>query len=355
MTLIPALAAGAPELLFEPAAMAPATIVLTATVGAEVPIAFDWGVLETAPRCRGARCELRLDSPTCERVKLEISTLEGAPISLEGVVCAGDAPEAKLELAATEAGIDFLASAKPASSPLGSLRLYVDGRLLAEPQGALPRDGACHAVDVVAIDELGGVGLDRRSVCTGNGPRVWVGSSQPSPVDGAGRELCVEALDPLGRKLVSFSEGCRPGALVRGLLREVIAVGAERGPTSFGSLVTIPAEGAFVLEVDAKAEGLIIRILGGRAPFGVEATLDAVPIEGSLAGRTFTVPGELAGALVVDVRDANGRVVSYTSIRGVALAASADSSSGCSATGRSTLWTLLLLMSWLRARSGGSR
>ncbi|MBI4821187.1 MAG: hypothetical protein HY791_33315 [Deltaproteobacteria bacterium] len=326
----------------------PAERVLTASVAGSTAIAFDWGSLEAHPRCRGATCRVGFETPGCRRVEVAVTDLFGEQLLATTQVCVGEAPQASVELqvgaGATTVRLD--------SASENWARLWLD-RAEVTPRGFLvPNDGACHAVDSVVIGPSGGVGMDRRTLCSPDAPLVWVGSAEAAPPSGGQRRLCLEAADPLGRELTTSESGCFTSSPVVGVTRTVVTASAG-GLTSFASLITIPAEGIFELKVfelevpepRLHSRAVELGVFGGTPPFAALAVDDAGrELEVTTQGRTLRVTG-VEGAVEVSVTDAKRRKVRarITPPGQPSFASAQSDSAGCSAAPGPTMSTLMIL------------
>jgi MYXO-CTERM domain-containing protein len=191
--------------------VAPATVALTASVSSDNPVlSYRWSGLDVAPRCRRMACSLPVNIASCRMVSVEVTALDGSiatdrkPVCVDGA--GGHPPVAELTISdpGGTAPLSIATSSRAGSDQIRRSALFVDDSTVTAPSGgSIPRDGGCHAVDLVVVDAAGRIGIDQENVCTSNqAPALWLGAHpSPVPIQPAHPVICAEAEDPLGRSL----------------------------------------------------------------------------------------------------------------------------------------------------------
>lgn len=271
---------------------APTLATVTASVsGDDPPLEIAWSGLDRWPPCTGTRCEIDLALAGCRRVAVSVTGLSGAVVQDDLQVCAGEGrpPQARLALAAGDAELEVRADWSPGDAPVRSAALWVDGEPVPDGEAVLTAEPvACHAVDLVVVDEAGQVGIDSRQLCLGEaGPQVEL------QVDPAGfvpaeesHAVCVTPRHALGLPLEVLDgspAGCgEAGPPPRAFTRRIVRVVDERGAEAVGSaLVGVrPAEAPYTYPWAVASGGAfragtdrVLESVGGVPPvtFEVEA------------------------------------------------------------------------------------
>lgn len=186
----------------EAAGEAPLTAVVTASAASDDAIvSYEWGLLPTENRCRQKSCEIDIPIASCRRVGAEVTTVLGETASDANQLCArgpnGSPPRVEIDVT----NLVATARATRGSSRVVITRMWVDDRPPVDGGEPLTiaDDGACHAVDALAVDDEGRVGFERRTVCTGpDAPRAWIGFDSLCPPLGGTQTICNEIDHPLG-------------------------------------------------------------------------------------------------------------------------------------------------------------
>ncbi|MCK6552710.1 hypothetical protein L6R52_43205 [Myxococcota bacterium] len=391
------LAEGAQIGVWPEAARAPATLVLTASVSTgDAVVAYDWGLLPAAPRCRSAACPLSMPVAACERVDVRATTELGEALTATVAACARDAlgapPRAELVISESDGGFLVEPSWALGDAPVAITRLWIDDGEVLEPArpAGFAVDGGCHAVDLLVVDVDGRFGLDRRRVCGhADAPRAWLGADgAPYAPITDGLAVCLEVDHPLGLAVEVVSgavtnEGCAPRvAAPPGLERRVAIVRDAAGATSFASLfvagiapdapptlffASLPA---FASGIAGRPMELSIALVGGQGPFVVEAVVtDAAggaptPISarvpsGPTAKVSFTPIGLISsGRVDVVVTDVHGREARATGELAVypgSVGPEVPGAAACTASGGpgggAALVAIALVGLWVRRRA----
>jgi hypothetical protein len=277
---------------------APAKITLSANFDGEDPvIAYDWDLLDSAPRCRLGRCELDVPIASCRRVEVRVTTDLGETATATRAVCLGDVegqpPIARLVIEDRGEGpVIIRARFDARTDPVRVRRFWIDDREEEGDLGELVRDGGCHAVDLLIADERGRIGLDRRRICTGvDAPRVWLGAMPASFVPVADTlTVCGDTDHPAALDLVRTQgnlpiRGCEAIAVPASVRREVVRVRDTSGIESTASLIfgAAPSRAAPRLFFAELRNAVTVRepapvevdvdLFGGEGPFAITATL----------------------------------------------------------------------------------
>jgi hypothetical protein len=344
-------AAGAKGLMIHSTAsssIAPAQVTLTASVSSDADpiVAYDWTALDVAPRCRISKCKLNVEIASCRYVELLATTSLGDTLTATRTVCVGDAAGRPTiaHLAISDPGgsapFSIVAETAPGSDAVAVVHRWVDDQEIDGNSFTVPRDGACHAVDLLAADVHGRISLDRRRVCTSASASVlWIGAT-PDPFTQLGQQqkLCAEGEDPRGG-MVDWTTGAvalgsctlmasPPAAFARRTTHGrhandpestasiIVAAAPVSGPRAlvFATVAGLPQSPLSGDPIDATA-----RVFGGVAPFSVAVTLSplgsdqavdgtagAVNSMGETAVHIDHVPEAGAHELDVVIRDARG-------------------------------------------------
>jgi hypothetical protein len=193
--------------------VAPATVALTASVSSDLPVlSYRWSGLDSAPRCRRVACSFPVNIASCRMVGVEVTAADGSVASDRKPVCVdgagGTAPVADLTVSDPGGTLPLTVSrsSRQGTSEIRWSQMFVDdSTVAAAPEVTIPRDGGCHAVDLLVVDAAGRIGIDQETVCTSNqAPTLWLGARPSSwPIQPARPRICAEADDPLGRPLES--------------------------------------------------------------------------------------------------------------------------------------------------------
>jgi hypothetical protein len=287
------------------APVAPGHIVATASIsGSDTILAYRWGTLEVAPRCRGPRCAFDVSVASCRRIEVEVTTSLGETVTATRALCVNDElggrpPQANLRVSTTSASpsVQIGGDAVWGSDPVVVSRLWIDDQEQSGLFASITKDGGCHAVDLLVADKRGRIGIDRRSVCaTDTAPVVWLGATpDPCPELGTRIERCGEASSPLGLSLNEVAgtvplAGCGPMELAPdGFVRSFVRVQDSSGALSTASLFSCsaPASSPHRLlfasmpqSIPPLASGqeilVPLSIYGALAPITVDASLTPV-------------------------------------------------------------------------------
>lgn len=358
------------------APVAPARVEVRASATATDPIIdYDWGPLDVAPRCRASSCSVSLPVAACVTLHVAVTTDLGETATATAAACATDGagapPIAELVVVEAAERVEITPSWREGSDPIVSARMWVgaEREVITPPRVVvLERDGGCHAVDLLVADGRGRIGLDRRTVCTGEaGPRPWLGAREGAITPASsGLVLCAEVDHPLGLEVEQISgevplEGCAPPvAPPPELERRTLVVFDQEGLVSTASLLVAraPDSGAPTLVFATLGQHgrpiaggpleVPLAVHGGEAPFSVEATLQlsggvtatvaaAARAEGVFSLVSQRLPGSGTAQLRVTVVDGRGLAASAaTELEIVDQAAAEPSASvklGCTTSG----------------------
>jgi MYXO-CTERM domain-containing protein len=187
--------------------IAPSAVTLTASITSGDPIlSYQWSGLSQSPRCREKSCSFAVPLASCTAVEVEAFTAFGETLTATSAVCATDengarAPSLRLTLRNGRAETVI----KEGDAGLIFLRSWIDGvEQLEQPESVLlPDTPGCHAVDVLAADEGGRIGIAQKTICSGvDDPQLWIGG-QPNnllPVFES-FSICSVSAHPLGLEL----------------------------------------------------------------------------------------------------------------------------------------------------------
>lgn len=280
-------------------ALAPATVVLTASTSSSDPIiAYRWTGAGIEPACAQAECSVRLAVASCRRVEVEVTTVFGEPARASVQACASDETGAppRAELVISPEGA-VSAVVTPGTARIAKQRFWIDAAEVAS--GArLDRAAGCQVIDLLVVDARGRIATDQRQVCREDAPRVRLaGAPDPIVPRGATHRICSAIEHPLGLPVERRAgdvplDACTreleaPGQLVRHVLQVRDSAGVE----STASLLTFgaPSSGEPLLlfaslsdprDLHGADVWLNAEIHGGNPPFSITARLS----EGSSGG-----------------------------------------------------------------------
>jgi hypothetical protein len=237
-------------------AVAPAKITATATIsGSGTILSYDWGALETWPRCRGPHCQIDVAVASCQQLQVEVTTALAETVTATRTLCVNDEhgeapPIALLNVVTTGSQFTVGRSWIDGTSRVETFKFWLDDTDISSEKFAnIPVDGGCHAIDLFVADSKGRVGFDHREVCTKeDAPTAWLGAMPSAcPPIGSRIQLCSEASSPLAMTVVESSGAIPLGACTMpaeaptALTRSTIRVADARGVMSTASLFTCGA------------------------------------------------------------------------------------------------------------------
>jgi hypothetical protein len=272
--------------------VAPLAATVTASASSDEPIiAYDWGLLPSATRCRQRTCELEIPIASCRNVHVEATTTLGERGVAEEQVCAGDdeGQPPRVRIAVRDgAQLEVEPVAMFGSDRVALVRLWVDDR---EPVD--DGKGMIVPVDALVVDTVGRVGFDSRTLCTGkDAPIAWFGYDAICPTLGATQTICNEVTSEVSARVSTSSisdfdvNTCVTKPAPTELVRELLVSEDHAGRRTYAGAFRCgaPADGPLRLLFAALPDGesgvsgasLTVRLLlyGGRPPFDITASMD---------------------------------------------------------------------------------
>jgi hypothetical protein len=335
--------------------IAPAHLTLTASAspGADPLVAYDWKSLEFAPRCRTERCAIDFAVAACRFVELEATTSLGEVLTATRTVCVGDArgrpPIASFKIDDPGAGFPLgaVAHAVPTTDRIAIVRRWLDDKELSADTVEIPKDGACHALDLLVADRKGRIGIDHRTLCTrSDAPILWIGASPgPFAPSTSAQQLCSEGVDPRGGALVETAgtvplNGCAaPMPAPAGVSRQVVRARSGGDPESTASILLATAPSTdprtllfarlpdMVFGIQGIELSAVLEIFGGAPPYRVTVSLTktnggavvagtADPVN-AMGDTTVRIARPESGSHRLDVTVTDGRGMEATASAGV--------------------------------------